>query len=145
MTAPMGAVFVPQKVRCPSSSGLPSVRSVGAKPVQRLFQSYVPIEIVAPMLARAPLSLALDHPLQAQDDAASLGGTGLQGFGQVEMTGDLKSRRLPGFRCHYLPGFQEVRNLSLKSVRHGSIPVVVPDVDYESRPRGVEKIGRFFF
>src|SRR5689334_13248880 len=69
---------------------------VGTKPVQCLFQRDVPIEVVAPVLTRAALSLALDHTLQSENDSSPRRGAHLQGFGQVEMTCDLKRRHLPG-------------------------------------------------
>jgi hypothetical protein len=70
----------------------------GAKPVQRLLERDMAIEIVAPMAGEPPLPLAAQPAHQLGYDLAALLRTGIERFLQVYAANDLQSRHLAGIR-----------------------------------------------
>lgn len=90
-----------------------------SEPVQRLFQGYVPVEIVAPVRTRSAQAFAFDHAFQTQRGAGPAGGIGRKGCFEVQMAGQLEGRQLSGLPAPALPGVQKRRSFPTKLIHSG--------------------------
>ena len=68
-----------------------------AQTVERLLHGDVPVQVVAPVAPRAFQAFPFDQPLQARDDALTLGGGRGERMGKIDAAGEEQRRTLPGF------------------------------------------------
>ena len=104
-----------------------------AQAVEPLLQSYVPVQIVAPVPPQPLQALALYGSLQTAGEPQLFGGSGLQRRGKIDAAGEMQGGNLPGMRRFLRLPIREVFGFLTKSV-HAAGPVLGIDA-YQARRR----------